>query len=59
MSKTKELFCRERAIFLHESLGLSYKQSYEQAEREWEKTRSDTPSMDYDDDISDLEEYYE
>lgn len=59
MNRTKELYCKDRAAYLHENLGLSLKQGYEQAEREWNRTHKVSSTPEYDDDISDLEDYYE
>ena len=54
----KEIYCMERAAELKESLGLSWKQSYAKAEEEWAAT-SASSSVDYDDDVTELEGYLE
>lgn len=59
MNKTKEIYCIDRARYLHENLGLTMKQGYEQAEREWNRTNKVSSLPDYDDDTTDLEDYIE
>lgn len=59
MNKTKEIYCIDRAMYLHENLGFTMKQGYEQAEREWDRTNKVSSLPDYDDDTSDLEDYIE
>lgn len=54
----KEIYCIERAAELKESFGLSWKQSYAKAEEEW-KTTTASKSLNYDDDVTELEGYLE
>lgn len=59
MISAKQIYCNDRAAYLHENLGLTLKQGYEQAEREWNRTHKVSSLPDYDDDVSDLEDYVE
>lgn len=60
MINNKELYCLYRARELNESLGMTLRQGWDQAEREWRRGECVPQNIDrredeYDDDMEDFE----